>query len=158
RSVPGKDNLEWRPRLTLLDLASRTELVSWPVAQVCRDLEFCDDGKTLLTFSAPGMTAVGEVRDGECVVTLWQVPTGRMLASFTTPADRTDKPLCARQSPDGKILALGCQDNVVRLRSVPEGRELGRLQAHSQVCSVAFSPDMRTLACGDNKGVVKLWD
>jgi eukaryotic-like serine/threonine-protein kinase len=147
--VAGKDETGWEYRFTLLDVASGTELLGRPV--IAEALVFGEDGKTLLTYGRKPLDPNNKE------VTLWEVPTGRRLASFAGRG--ADQPQCARQSPDGKVLALGCPGGVVRLCGVPEGPELGRLQGHAhRVCAVAFSPDMKTLASGDEGGVVKLWD
>ncbi len=61
-------------------------------------------------------------------------------------------------SPDGTVLALGTDLNVIHLWSVDQGQEMQRLRGHvAGVQGLAFSPDGRTLAsCGDNR--VKLWN
>jgi WD40 repeat protein len=85
-------------------------------------------------------------------------------------------------SPDGKILASGGRDNVVRLFDAASGKEIRRLVGHAArsynpptdasnpfdllvtatgeggVNSVAFSPDGKTLASGGWDDTVRLWD
>ena len=54
--------------------------------------------------------------------------------------------LAIAYSPDGKTLASGSGDNTVRLWDAATGRELARLEGHSDsVFSVAWSPDGATL-------------
>jgi WD40 repeat protein len=61
-------------------------------------------------------------------------------------------------SPDGKILASGSYDKIVRLWDVASGRELQQLTGHAgSVYSVAFSPNGKILASGSKDGVVRLW-
>jgi WD40 repeat protein len=63
-------------------------------------------------------------------------------------------------SPDGKVLASGGADNMVRLWDVETGRPIGEpLTGHTDaVRSVAFSPDGKVLASGSLDATVRLWD
>jgi WD40 repeat protein len=66
-------------------------------------------------------------------------------------------------SPDGRLLAVGSDDNTVdlwRLGSVVgASRRLGRLSGHDEsVMTVAFSSDGATLATGGADGKLILWD
>jgi WD40 repeat protein len=138
---------EMRGRVTLWDLAAGKEEADWPVApRRINALVFGEDGKTIVA-SCPHHP-----------VTLWEVPTGRKLASVGRKDDRQDR-CVPRLSLDGRFLGLGYETGYIRLWDVREGREHARLRASiTAVCSVAFSPDGRTLATGDYNGVVKLWD
>jgi WD40 repeat protein len=62
-------------------------------------------------------------------------------------------------SPDGKTLATGSYDHLVKLWSVETGELLRDLKGHSNwVFSVAFSPDGKTLASGGYDKTVRLWN
>ncbi|MEG4817816.1 WD40 domain-containing protein [Microcoleus sp. K5-D4] len=62
-------------------------------------------------------------------------------------------------SPDGKLLATGDSDSVVRLWEASSGREILTCKGHTNVVqSVAFSPDGEILASGSYDKIIKLWD
>ena len=66
--------------------------------------------------------------------------------------------------PDGKVLAAGDYNGLVRLWDTSTGREIGRpLPQGEIVMSLAFSPDGKILAVGlahdhTGKAGVRLWD
>ena len=61
-------------------------------------------------------------------------------------------------SPDGKTLASGGFDMMVKLWNVATGQEVASLEGHRNwIKSIAFSPDGALLATGDINGIVRLW-
>lgn len=62
-------------------------------------------------------------------------------------------------SPDGRTLASGHDDHVVRLWDVASGKKLGTWTGHEAwVQRVAFSPDGKTLASSGEDLTIRLWD
>ncbi|WP_414584745.1 eIF2A-related protein [Scytonema sp. PCC 10023] len=62
-------------------------------------------------------------------------------------------------SPDGKLLATGDVDGIIRLWQVTNCQQLLTLKGHcGWVWAIAFSPDGRTLASSGNDFSVRLWD
>lgn len=62
-------------------------------------------------------------------------------------------------SPDGKLVASGGNDNMVRIWSADDGRLIHELPGHRRhVYNVRFDPSGRFLVSGDLMGVLKQWD
>ncbi|MFQ5734094.1 MAG: WD40 repeat domain-containing protein [Planctomycetaceae bacterium] len=62
-------------------------------------------------------------------------------------------------SPDGKLVASGGNDNMVRVWSADDGRLIKELPGHTRhVYNVKFDPSGRFLVSGDLMGVLKQWE
>jgi general transcriptional corepressor TUP1 len=62
-------------------------------------------------------------------------------------------------SPDGRLVAAGSIDTIVRIWDVNTGQLVERLQGHKDsVYSVAFTPDGKGLVSGGLDETLKYWD
>lgn len=62
-------------------------------------------------------------------------------------------------SPDGKLVAAGSLDTMVRVWNVQTGQQVERLKGHKDsVYSVAFSPDGKCLVSGSLDRTLRVWD
>jgi WD40 repeat protein/tRNA A-37 threonylcarbamoyl transferase component Bud32 len=106
-----------------------------------RDVAFSPDGR-ILAVLAPS-------------VRLWDPAAGRPLGVRFQRSDG----LSLAFSPDGKRLAVGGWNGLVRVWEVGNGREVFTLRGHTgSARSVRFSPDGRWLASGSHDRTVRLWD
>jgi WD40 repeat protein len=116
---------------------------------------------TSLAFSLEGkLLASGSLDE---TVKLWDLPSQRELTTFRC----FDQVTAVAISPDGKLLAAGdlcvglhsCYDTgVVHLWELASRRKLAMLRSQSPgPRAIAFSPDGRTLAIGDDDGALRLW-
>lgn len=62
-------------------------------------------------------------------------------------------------SPDGRRIAAGSVDSVIRIWDTETGKPIDRLEGHKEsVYSIAFDPEGRTLVSGALDKSLRLWD
>jgi competence ComEA-like helix-hairpin-helix protein len=111
-------------------------------------------GVLSVVFSADGKILVSSSADK--TVILWNVATGQPIRRLNINVST----YAVAFSPDGKMLA-GSSDGAIYLWNVATGEVIGQLSTKysSQVTTIiAFSPDGKTLATGDNNSTITLWD
>jgi RNA polymerase sigma factor (sigma-70 family) len=105
------------------------------------------DGRLLLVASA-----------GERPIQVWELATGRELPPFTLPRYQ-ERIFSLAFSPDGRTLATGGEDGVVRLWEVASARERRRFTGHTGWAHrVRFAPDGKRLASASNDTTAVVWD
>jgi hypothetical protein len=118
-------------------------------------LAFSPDGRTLAVGVEPPYRPEAEGPSPPREVLLWDVNLGRVRATLPGHPGGTR---CVAFAPDGRTLATGGDDHLVKLWDLVTGDERVALEWHlGHVTSVAFSPDGRTLATGSHDGTAKLW-
>src|SRR5262249_40455352 len=87
-------------------------------------------------------------------IRLWDPATGKLARTIEARGVT-----CLAVSPDGKMLASGGRDRVVRLWDVESGKALAELKGHKNgLCGLTFSPAGKLLASGDVQATVRVWD
>jgi WD40 repeat protein len=91
-------------------------------------------------------------------VHLWDPGTGKLI-KVLVKLEKNDKPLKALAfSPDGKSLAVGGDDGVVRVYEVGSGKETFKSQPRPvRVEAVAYSPNGRLVGAADSAGNVAVF-
>ncbi|HEV3342735.1 MAG TPA: WD40 repeat domain-containing protein, partial [Pirellulales bacterium] len=121
-------------------------------ASFIQDAVFSHDGRML--------AAAAGNQNGN--IALWEVPSGRLLRSFTIPPQDQQRPWANALafSPDGGKLLAGDTYGTLHLWEIATGEEIYAIEASSGwsgATAVAFSADGRWIASGGGDGVVRVW-
>jgi WD40 repeat protein len=109
-------------------------------------LVFLPDGKTLATTNRGALW-------------LWDFRSGKLRRRFEPPLIQGVLPTPIRAlacSPDSKLLAAGCDDQVVRLWETATGRQVASIRGKVRVGHAAFSPDGKRLAIWGYPGPIEI--
>jgi WD40 repeat protein len=139
----------WDKTIRLWEAATGKEKKALKQSDHVTALAFSPDGKTL----ASGRTRASESDER---VRVLDAATGEDRAALK---GHTSDVGCLAYSADGKLLASGSIDGVIKLWDVAASKERATVKGDAvSVYSLAFSPDGKLLAAGGSTGAVKLWD
>lgn len=128
------------------------------IGSVTGESPFADRVLCLDVNPSGGLLATGggePSRSGELMI--WNTADGSLVRSID--AAHSDTVLSVSFSPDGKVLASGSADRMIKLWDVESGALLKTLEGHTHhVNAIAWKVNQRELATGSADATVKIWD
>jgi WD40 repeat protein len=126
----------------------------WEVAgQKRRWLHQTGSGVSSVAFSPDGKTLAVAGFDGAAL--LLDAGNGEVRRTITHPKEVRSVAF----SPDGKRLATACDDKLIRIFNVPDGKETATCTGHGErINNLAFSSDSKLLLSSESDHGAKLWD
>ena len=145
----------------------RKELVSGSQDKIRHRLGSGDRRNALFASAAAGLRRRRQRLPGRPTARRWPPAPARTFAVSGTPkraacckrsADIRDRCLKSTFSPDGKMLATGGEDGLVKLWDVATGELLRTYDCQSgKVLCVRFSPDGKSFVTTGRDGPARLW-
>jgi len=142
------------------DVTTGKELTVFKGDPAIQALAFSPDGKLVATGTPPGTVRLWEPADGRAILRLEPARADRNSAGALNPLPwGTGHDQSVAFSPDGKLLACGTGEAVIRLWDVSSAREVRAVSdPGGQVGIVAFSPDGKHLLSAAEDNAVRVWD
>ena len=114
-----------------------------------------DGGVNSMAFATDGKLVTGS---SDQTIKVWPIEVQDANGNAIATLKQTKEVNSISLSSDGKFLASGAADGVVKTYETANWRELHSLPAHSgAVFALAFSNDSKTLASGGADKAIKLW-
>ncbi|KAJ7060856.1 chromatin associated protein [Mycena amicta] len=121
-------------------------------------LDFSRDGRRIVSGSGDRTARIWDMEDGTSIVLAVDADSG-VGGVNGAPASQDAGVTSVAMSPDGRFVAAGSLDNIVRIWDTSNGMLIERLRGHrDSVYSVVFTPDGRGVVSGSLDKTLKYWD
>jgi WD40 repeat protein len=154
----------WDWTIRVWERATGKQIFSHPALQVQgRTASLSPDGKLLALAREDGSLSVVDVLTGKeqrrlSGHTVGKVPEGRPRSVDTASRAFYGPVVTLAFAPDGKTLASGGADNLVRIWDLTAGKEIHALAHDRPLWKLTYSPDGKLLASGTRERTVRIWD
>ncbi|KAI9097143.1 WD40-repeat-containing domain protein [Phlyctochytrium arcticum] len=124
-------------------------------------LDWSRDGRVIVSGSGDKSVKVWDAEKGKCILTMVNDDERSLTSPQPNGSTLKDSGVTSvAVSPiDGRCVAAGSLDEMVRVWDLRTGQLLERFEGHkNSVYSVAFSPDGRSIVSGSLDKTLKIWD